>query len=56
MRRALESAALREGMVEAVEVAGWPVALVRTDGVVRAAINRCTHAAAGTDDANAAGA
>lgn len=46
MHKALASAALREGMVEAVEVAGWPVALVRTDGAVRATINRCTHAAA----------
>lgn len=46
MHKVLPGAALREGMVEAVEIAGWPVALVRTDGVVRAAINRCTHAAA----------
>lgn len=44
--KVLESAALREGMVEAIQVAGWPVVLARVDGVVRATINRCTHAAA----------
>lgn len=37
---------MREGMVERVEVDGWPIALARTDGAVRAVINRCTHAAA----------
>ncbi|MFW2851814.1 Rieske (2Fe-2S) protein [Sphingomonas sp. TX0543] len=42
----MESAALREGGIEAVVIGGWPVLLVRSEGTVRATINRCTHAAA----------
>lgn len=37
---------MREGAIEPVEVNGWSVALARSDGEVRAVINRCTHAAA----------
>jgi len=44
--RALESDALGEGAMAAVDLGGWPVLLVRVDGVARATINRCTHAAA----------
>lgn len=46
MQKILESAGLREGAVESVVVDGWPVVVARVDGAVRAAINRCTHAAA----------
>lgn len=44
--RVLLSGDLREGGLEGIEVNGWPILLARTDGVVRATINRCTHAAA----------
>jgi 3-phenylpropionate/trans-cinnamate dioxygenase ferredoxin subunit len=42
----MEATALREGAAVAVELAGWAIAVARVDGVPRAAINRCTHAAA----------
>lgn len=44
--KVMESSALREGAVEAVEADGWPVLLARAEGVVHAVINRCSHAAA----------
>lgn len=42
----MDAAALREGAVEAVDIAGWAIVVARVDFVPRAAINRCTHAAA----------
>ena len=44
MQRVLGSAALREGAADVVIVEGWQVVLVRSEGVVRAALNRCPHA------------
>jgi anthranilate 1,2-dioxygenase ferredoxin component len=45
-RRAVECGALRDGVAEGVELAGWPIVLAIIDGQPQAAINRCTHAAA----------
>ena len=43
--RVVAAAALAEGALHGDVVAGWPVVVVRSEGVVRATINRCTHAA-----------
>ena len=42
--RAITLDALPEGQSAAVEIAGWPVLICRTNGDFHALINRCTHA------------
>lgn len=44
--RVIASGTLREGELHGATVAGWPVLLVMSDGMTRALIDRCTHAAA----------
>ena len=46
----IASAALGEGVIMPLAVAGWPVLLARIDGRALAVVNRCTHAGSALDE------